>query len=45
MEPAAAIEKDARAPWATWATWEDPHWIGPAVQGLYQTSVPEGPTT
>lgn len=42
MEPAAAIEKDARAPRATW---DHPCWIGLAVQGLCQTSVPEGPTT
>ena len=42
MEPTAAIEKDARARWATWAY---PYWIGLAVQGLYQTSVPEGPAT
>jgi len=42
MEPAAAIEKDARA---RWATWEYPHWAGLVVQALCQTSVPEGPTT
>jgi hypothetical protein len=42
MEPAVAIEKDARAPWATW---EYPHWIGLAVRALYLASVPEGATT
>ena len=42
MEPAAAIEKDARA---RWATWEYPCWIGLAVQALCQTSVPQGPMT
>jgi glyoxylase-like metal-dependent hydrolase (beta-lactamase superfamily II) len=41
-DAAAAIEKDARA---RWTTWENPYWIGLAVQAVYQAGLPEGATT
>jgi hypothetical protein len=41
-DAAAAIGKDARAPWTTW---DYPCWIGLAVRVLYQAGPPEGAAT
>ena len=39
---AAAIEKDARAPWTTW---DYPYWISLAVRAIYQVGSSEGVAT